>query len=98
MELLADILMVNKVLRSNLPEVFLGKGVLKICSMFTGEHACRSVISIKLQNNFIEITLWRGCSLVNLLHFVRIFRNLFYKNTYEGLLSDMDQNSKKLAN
>ena len=23
-----------------LPEVFLGKGVLKICSKFTGEHPC----------------------------------------------------------
>ena len=29
--------------------MFLGKGVLKICSKFTGEHPCRSVISIKLQ-------------------------------------------------
>ena len=30
------------------PEVLLGKGFLKICSKFTGEHPCRSVISIKL--------------------------------------------------
>ena len=29
-------------------QVFLGKGVLKICSIFTGEHPCRSVISINL--------------------------------------------------
>ena len=34
--------------RSSHPEVFLRKGVLKICSKFTGEHPCRSVISIKL--------------------------------------------------
>ena len=34
--------------RSHRPEVFLGKGVLKICSKFTGEHPCRSAISIKL--------------------------------------------------
>ena len=27
---------------------------LKICSKFAGEHPCRSVISIKLQSNFIE--------------------------------------------
>ena len=39
------------------PEVFLGKGILKISSKFTGEHLCRSAISIKLQSNFIEITL-----------------------------------------
>ena len=50
------------------PELFLGKGVLKICSKFTGEHPYRSVISIKLQSNFIEITLRHGCSLVALLH------------------------------
>ena len=34
--------------RSSRPEVFLEKGVLKICSKFTGEHPCRSVISTKL--------------------------------------------------
>ena len=48
------------------PEVFLGKDVLKICSRFTGEHSCQSVIPIKLQSNFIEITLPYGCSPVNL--------------------------------
>ena len=35
-------------IRSSHPEVFLGKGALKICSKFTGEHPCRSAISIKL--------------------------------------------------
>ena len=35
--------------RSSRPEVFLGKGVLKICNKFTGEQSCRSVISVKLQ-------------------------------------------------
>ena len=35
--------------RSSRPEVFLEKDVLKICSRFTGEHPCRSAISIKLQ-------------------------------------------------
>ena len=28
--------------------MFLGKGVLKVCSIFTGEHPCRSVVSINL--------------------------------------------------
>ena len=46
-----------KIIRSSRPEVFLGKGILKICSKFTGEQPCRSVISIKLQSNFTEITL-----------------------------------------
>ena len=38
--------------RSSHPEVFSGKGFLKIYSKFTGELACRSVISIKLLWNF----------------------------------------------
>ena len=59
-------------------EVFLWKGVLKMCSKFTGEHPRRSVISIKFQSNFIEITLWHGYSPVNLLH---IFRTPFPKDT-----------------
>ena len=54
------------------------KIVLKICSKFTGVHPCRSAISIKLQINFIEITLWHGCSIMNLL---QIFRTSFPKNT-----------------
>ena len=33
--------------RSSHPEVFLRKGVLKICSKFTEEHPCRSMISKK---------------------------------------------------
>ena len=68
--------------RSSHPVVFLVKGVLKICSKFTGEHPCRSVISIKLLCNFIEITLRHGCSPVKLLH---IFRTPFTKNTSERL-------------
>ena len=42
-----------RTVRSNHPEVLLGKRVLKICSKFIGEHPCRSAISIKLLSNFI---------------------------------------------
>ena len=63
--------------------MFLGKGVLKICTKFTGEHPCRSVVSIKLQSNSIETTPRHGCSPVNLLH---ILRTLFPKNTTGRLL------------
>ena len=52
-------------------------GVLKIWSKFTEEYPCQSVISIKLENNFIEITLRQGCSHVKWLH---IFRTPFPKN------------------
>ena len=71
------------IFRSSHPEVFLERDVLKICSKFTEEHPCRSVISIKLQNNFIEMTLQHGCSPVNLLH---IFRTSSSKNTSGWLL------------
>ena len=68
---------VLKCLWSSHPEVFLIKGVLKIYSKVTGENLCRSVISIKLLCNFIEITLRHGRSPVNFLH---IFRTPFPKN------------------
>ena len=42
--------------------MFLRKDVLKICSKFTGEQQCRSVISIKLLWKFTETD---GC-----LHFL----------------------------
>ena len=57
--------------------MFLGKGVLKICSKFTGEHPCRSVISIKL---LCKVAM---CSPVNLLH---VFGTPFLKNTFGWLL------------
>ena len=69
--------------RSTRPEVFQGKGVLKICSKFIGEQAYRSVISIQLQSNFIEITPRHGCSTVNLLH---ILGTPFSQNTSRWLL------------
>ena len=43
----------------------------------------QSVISMKLQSNFIEITLRHGCSPVNLQH---IFRTPFPKNNSGRLL------------
>ena len=73
--------------RSSHLEVYLGKGVLKICSKFAGEHLCRSMISTKLTCNFTEITLWHGCSTVSLLH---IFRIPFLRNTSGGLLMEVD--------
>ena len=74
--------------RSSHPEVFLVKGILKICSKFTGEHLCRSAISIKLLCNFIEIALRHGCSTVNLLH---IFRTRSLKNTSGWLLLNVTE-------
>ena len=69
--------------RRSPPKVFLGKGFLKICSKFTGEHPCQSVVSIKLICKIIEIALRHGFPAVDLLH---ISRTSFYKNTSRGLL------------
>ena len=57
--------------RSSHPEVFLWKDVLKICAKFTGEHACWSVISIKL-------LYWnRTSAWVFSCKFAAYFRNTF---------------------
>ena len=64
--------MLFAIFRSCHPEVFLGKGVLKIYSKFTGEHPCQSAISINLLCNFIEIAHRHGCSPVNLMRIFRI--------------------------
>ena len=70
------------IFRSSSLVVFLGKGVLIICSKFRGENPYRNVVSIKLQSNFIEITLRHGSYPVNLVHFIR---TTFPKNTSGGL-------------
>ena len=59
------------IIRSSPLEMFLGKGVLKICSKFTGENPCWSVISIKLlkQSHF-------NSSIVNEVN--RTIINLFF--------------------
>ena len=56
--------------RSSRPEVFLGKGVLKMCSKFTEEHLC-------------QIALRHRCSRVSFLY---IFRKPFPNNTSGWLL------------
>ena len=61
-------------------EVFLRKGVLKICRKITGEYPCRSVNLIMWQNNFSEITFRYGCSPVYLKH---IFRAPFPRTPLE---------------
>ena len=89
--------------RSSPSEVLLEKRVLKICSKFTGEHPRRSVISIKLLCNFIEIALWNRCCPVTLWNRccpvtlwnrccpVSIFKTPFPKNTSGGLLLNEEQ-------
>ena len=70
-------------IQKELSIVVLIKVVLKIYSKFTGEHLCRSEISIQLLCNFIELTLRHGCSCINLRH---IFRTPFHNKSFGGLL------------
>ena len=77
--------------RNNYPEMFLGKGVLKICSK---EHPCWSVILIKLLCNFIEILLWHGYSPVNLLH---ILQNTFSWGHLWAAASELQENPYTLT-
>ena len=84
--------------RSSPPELLLRKDVLNIYRKFTGEHPCRSVISVKLYSNFMKIAPWHGCSPVNFLH---IFRIHFPRNTpawllLKGLLSFLTDKSNLL--
>ena len=75
---------VKRVFQKQPSRSVLKKRCLKICSILIGEHSwCRSVISINLQSNFIEIALRRGCSAVNFLH---IFRTPFPRSTSGWLL------------
>ena len=74
---------VLRIFRSSRLELFSRRCVLKICSKFTGEHPCRSSISIRLLCNFIEVTHRHGCCPVNLQH---IFRTPLLKNTSGRLL------------
>ena len=58
--------------RSSRPEVFLGKGVLKLSSKFTGEHPCQSIILVYFQLYWNHSFAWLfSCE------FVVYFQNTF---------------------
>ena len=69
--------------RSSHPEVFLENAVLKICSKFTGEHPCRSGISINFRSNLIEIAFRHGCS----VNFCIFSEKLFLRTPLGGCFS-----------
>ena len=71
-------------IQKQLPGGVLSKRCYENMLQIYREHPYRSVISV------IEITLWHGCSPVNLLH---IFRAPSYKNTSKWLLLLMSVSS-----
>ena len=62
----------SKSVRSNHLEVFLETGVLKICSKFTREHPCWSLISIKLLSTQVFFcrfaTYFQNTFIIRLIH------------------------------
>ena len=74
----------DKTLRYSRPKVFQGKGVLKICSKFTGEHPCRSAISIKL-------FLWTAVSGISIyIWYINYFTFIFPSDlTLATILEDI---------
>ena len=71
--MVAKMLLSKYVMRRSPPEVFLGKGVLKICSKFTGEQSWTTVLKL----------FRHGHPPPNLLH---TLRTPFLNNTSEVLL------------
>ena len=60
-------------IRNSPLEVLLEKGVVKICSKFSGEQPCRSAILIKLQSKFaIQILKFYNPSTFRLLTLLKI--------------------------
>ena len=80
-----DVVIFSYKCRSSPPEVFVGKGVLKICSNFTGENPCRNVTLIieTFINTFIIATnllkLHFGMGI--LLYICRIFSEHLFLRT-----------------
>ena len=56
-------------------------------SKFLGVHPCMDLVSIKLQNSFVEIAFLHGCSPVGLLHVCRVSS---LERTSERLLLNVD--------
>ena len=59
----------------------------KVAKQLKSHFGMKSHFIEQLKSRFIEITLWHGCSPVNLLH---IFRTFFTKNTSERPLLKLE--------
>ena len=74
------------------PEVFLGKGFLKIYSKFTGELPCRSVISINMYVTLLKSHFSMGF----LLQICCIFsEHIFLKTLLEDWICSTEMSCKK---
>ena len=80
-----DFVMIHTQYESSHSEVFLRKGVLKICSKFTGEHPCQSVISIKLHSSACVFS----CK------FAAYFQNTFFQEHLYVAVFDNNMSKQK---
>ena len=66
-------------LRSNRPEVFCKKDVLRNFTNFTGKHLCQRLLFNKVSKFFklLKKSLWHRCFPVNFMKFLRT--PLFYR-------------------
>ena len=68
--------------RSNPSELFFKKSALQICSIFTGEHACESMISKSyMQKNGVACRLFSS-------KFAAYLQNTFLEEHLRGTASD----------
>ena len=90
-------------LRSNHPEVFCKKGVLRNFTKFAGKHLCRSLFLIKLQAfrafscNFIKKRLQQKCFLVIFAKLTLIFQNTHLEEHLQTAASVMLRKLGKLG-
>ena len=83
----------NKVLNNQKQDLVVQNCMIN-CSIISDSGTVRSSHpAITLICNFFEVTLWHGCSSVNLLH---IFRTPFFKNPSGWLLPNYMINKKSL--
>ena len=66
----------NNFLKNSLPDVFLGKRILKIFNKFTGEHPWRNVISIQLLCTLLKLHF--GMGVANSYKFAAYFQKKFF--------------------
>ena len=70
------------------PSGFLLKRCSKIWRKLTGGHSCPSVVSINLEINSTEITLYHGCSPVSLLHIIWLILQHLHSSQFHYLYSN----------
>ena len=68
------------------PELFLGKGVLKQCSKFTGEHPCRCLISIKVA---LQLCLCANKVFTFVFQYMAFSNNAAFTDVKEAMMEEL---------